>query len=212
MNIKDYKWEDLDLAPRQTGIYAWYLIPVLRNADLKDSTATTENLLHIARQLKLPTFDVKAYGHLSLFLRGSLEHEHSIDNHKEGFTELVRYVLNDESKRQIFAKILTNSVPHLMSPLYIGVATDLWQRLQQHKRDINYYRELIRKRPNMDDHEDEKHKFALEVVKRGIPNRMLSVFITTIDTGLSPSDDFRMVSEAVETVLNRLFYPIMGRR
>lgn len=208
----NYEFDDLDLAPEEPGIYAWYLKPELRVADLADPQSTKNNLLRLAEQLRLPGFEVEARGHLSLLLKGHLSHSHLASEERSEFSQLVESVLEDELKRDLFAKILRTSAPHLMSPLYIGVAIDLRRRLRDHRRDIEKFRELQRVKLGDVDLEDAKQKFALEVVRRGIPSRRLQVFVSTGFESQHCPEDERVTVEAVETILNRLFYPILGRR
>ena len=212
MSIQDFRWEDLDLTPEETGVYAWYLDPVLRPADLADSQSTKENLLRLAEQLRLPRFDVKARGHLSLTLEGNLDHKHLASENKKELSELVDSVLENTAKRELFAKILGSAIPNLMAPLYIGVATNIRERLRQHRYQIENFRTLLRLGHHEKILEDERQKFALEIVKRGIPSRHLRIFISIVSEKNSNIEENRKVAEAVETILNRLFYPIMGRR
>jgi hypothetical protein len=212
VTVQDFRCEDLDLAPQGVGVYAWYLDPVLRPADLADHQSTRENLLRLAEQLKLPRFDVKARGHLSLMLEGNLDHTHLASENSGEFSQLVESVLQSEVKREIFAEILRGAVPHLMAPLYIGVATNIRERLRQHRQEIDHFRQLLRLGPKEVIFEDAKQRFALEVVRRGIPSRRLRVFTSTIVEQHNNPEENRQIAEAVETILNRLFYPIMGRR
>jgi len=212
VSIQDFRWEDLDLTPEGIGVYAWYLDPILRPADLADPQSTRENLSRLAEQLKLPRFDVKARGHLSLILEGNLEHAHLASESSGEFSQLVESVLQNQTKREVFAKILGGAVPHLMAPLYIGVATNVRERLRQHRQEIDHFRKLLRSGPKEVVFEDAKQRFALEVVRRGIPSRRLRVFVSTIFQEQNSSEENRKIAEAVETILNRLFYPIMGRR
>ena len=211
MDVKSVNWEDIDLAPEEPGIYSWYLDPVLRQADLVDSQSTKENLLRLAEQLMLPSFELEARGHLSLRFQGNLDHVHLASENSGGLSQLVESILNDDLKRDAFAKILGTAAPHLMAPLYIGVATNIRQRLRQHRYDIERYRELQRTGLKDSVIEDAKQKFALEIVKRGIPSRRLRVFISSTFE-IQNNENVRETAEAVETILNRLFYPIMGRR
>lgn len=210
MSVSSYQWDDLDLTPEETGIYAWYMKPVLRPADLTDYQSTRNNLLLLAKQLSIPNLNVEAKGNLSLKFKGNLLHEHLAIENGEGLSQLVESILEDNLKREIFANILENAIPHLMAPLYIGVARNIRRRLSQHRHHINRFRELVLK-GQKEEFENYEQKFALEVVKRGIPNGSLCVFVSTIQEKRH-LEETRKIAEAVETILNRLFYPIMGRR
>ncbi len=212
MEVECYRWDNIELAPEETGIYAWYLDPVLREADLGEFEHTKQNLIRLSEQLRIPDFDLIAKGHLSLTFKGSLEHDHLASGENQNFSSLVEDILEDKKKRNLFSFILSKSLPHLMAPLYIGVAVDVRQRLKKHKEDINKFRERARSEKFDESNFDERYKFALEVVRRGIPSRHLSVFVTKVTNDTQTIDDRRKTCEGVETILNRLFYPIMGRR
>lgn len=210
--MKEYTLDNLYGAPTEPGIYAWYLNTELRTADLNDNHATKTNLFRIFNQLKLPNFDIEARGNLSLHLKGTLAHSTVGSEDGPEFSSLVENILQNEDSRKLFATILKQSTPHLMSPLYIGVTNNIRRRLKDHKNDIDNFRKIIKTRVYDAQAEEPKQKFALEIVKRGIPNRYLHVFVSTNFDYKGSLEEERKAAEAVETILNRLFYPIFGRR
>ncbi|MHB8712503.1 MAG: hypothetical protein ACYC9T_09365 [Trichloromonadaceae bacterium] len=207
-----FEFDNLDLAPEGAGIYAWYMRPELRLADLSDKDLTINNLFRLAKQLSLPGFEVEARGHLSLSLKGRLDHVCLAPENSPGFTSSVESILDNDKKRELFAKILNTATPNFMSPLYIGVTINIRQRLRQHRQDIENFRIMQRSGFGDSAIDNAKQKFALEIVKRGIPSRRLQVYVSSgFDSNSDPEAE-RETAEAVETILNRLFYPILGRR
>lgn len=203
-------WHELANAPTLPGLYAWYLNPELRPGDLADRSQTVTNVIQLAEQLRIPTLTVTADGHLSLQLSGNLQHDHIGIEVNEKISDLVDRVLLPESSRRLFARILLAARPCLMAPLYIGVATSLRERLAQHRKAIDAPAGKIDESPY-----PHAHSFANEIHRRRIVPRRLYVHIVPIPTICDPSvpeEEQREVAEAVETVLNRLFYPILGRR
>lgn len=202
-----YRWHEVESAPNAPGLYAWYLDPRLRAADLDDAERTTQNLLQLAEWVRLAGLDVSADGHLSLQFTGRLEHQSVCWQEDKPFTDLVSEVLSDPDHRACFAELLSVSSPLFASPLYIGVATSLRVRLAQHKEAIMKYAAV--------QHGPDGHSFAGEIQKRGIPQNRLVVHCMTAE-GLKFSDldreTRRKVAEAVESALNRMYFPAFGRR
>jgi hypothetical protein len=146
-----------------------------------------------------------------LLLKGNLQHSHIGSDNGPELSRLIEEVISEEKSRKLFSKILESASPQLMSPLYIGVSKNIKRRLKSHKNDIKRYREIQKTSQEMSV-DDFKQKFALEVVKRGIPDRYLEVYVIT-GFGFSGSEnEEKKIYQAVETILNRLFYPIFGRR
>lgn len=209
-----YHWKDLSKVPSAPGIYAWYLRPELREIDLPDEQETRRNLDRLIEALHIPALDVAATGHLSLEFEGSIRHVLRTTANGAPLPGLISHVLGDPKQRQSFASILRLAAPTLMSPLYVGVAINLCDRIKQHHSLLEYYVETA------DELEAKAgasvgHSFAFEVARRGIPLDSLHLFATPA-SGLvpetMPAEEQRRLVEAVETLLNRLFYPILGRR
>lgn len=194
-NQLSYQWDEVSNIPSVAGIYAWYFMPKLRKADLVDAGLTKNNLAQIADILELPEMEIVADGHLSLKFRGKLFHE-SIGIESE-FSDLVNCIIESQESRRGFASILELSAPFFSSPLYIGVSNNLKTRISIHKNKI------------LNKDFDDGHCFAREVCKREIPLSQLVVFVFFNSEFF---DNNRKIYEAVETILNRLYYPIFGRR
>jgi hypothetical protein len=197
-----FSWQDLALVPAVPGLYAWYLEVGLRPADLHDFPTSREHLTRLAQRLRLPQLRVDAKSHLALRFSGALDHDH-LSSGDSGFTALIETTLADETRRRVFADILARATPALTSPLYIGVATNLNTRIQTHSQ-------MIERLSDFDPKDDPAYSFAREVVHRQIPQRKLVVYILPLEGDDVPLE--REVAEAAESLLNRMFFPILGRR
>ena len=94
------------------------------------------------------------------------------------------------------------SAPMFASPLYMGMAGDLRSRLATHKALIERYRRLYRQEG--EPARDSDSGFAWQVAKRRIPPDRLIVFTCTTAADNNIAVD-------IENILNRIYYPILGR-
>ena len=87
------------------------------------------------------------------------------------------------------------------SPIYLGMSDNLRNRLAGHKALIERYRSpnMRRGRPGTAD-----AGFAWQVAQRRIPPERLFVYTCVTESGSGIELD-------LENVLNRIFYPILGR-
>lgn len=209
--FESYSWSTLANVPSDPGLYAWYLATEIRAADLGDRAATERNLQLLGSQLSLPRLGVDARSHLSLRFTGELAHDYVGSTQRSEFTDLVARAVADPARRLQLAELLKLATPALTSPLYVGVATSLRDRLDVHKRTIEKFQEATDGRDGDSPGDEAAYSFAREVVRRGISPRRLRVYVIPV----RDSEDrelTREVAEAAETLLNRLFYPTLGRR
>ena len=205
-------------AMSKPGLYAWYLTMRLGKADLNTPENTTQALNKFAETMCYPPLLMNLQGHLNLQLEGELKHVHFGHANNKHNSPLLQEVLNDPKGRQTLSNIFELAVPLLCCPLYIGVSNNLKNRLNQHTKLIQTYQEEKVQREielaniaPVDDQEDLEHdkNFAMRVVERKInPNNLI---VGTI----YPKENtpiVRKAVEAAETLLNRMFYPILGRR
>lgn len=199
------EWDQLPDAPHLPGLYAWYLRPTLRKADLGDEAQTRANLVRLAELFKAPDLSVTAAGHLSKKYTGTLRHE-PLGSDEVEIAELVDSMLREPASRKFIAHILEAAAPFLTAPLYVGVSDNLYRRLAEHSHYI--LRNLDQVNPSSG-----KHTFAREIGRRRISPSELLVYCCAIDEAELPGDHtVRSVTEAAETILNRIFYPILGKR
>lgn len=200
-----YEWHKVEECVTLPGLYAWYVKPELREADLDDKDSTEANLRQIAEYLSLPDLDIRADGHFKLDFLGRMSHQ-GLSKREGSLSGLVDEVLDSDTKRKHLAAMLLQCEPLLMTPVYIGVAKSLRTRLMGHKRGI------LRQDPSALEH---RHSFANEILNRGIsPNRLVVYCVPSqaVNELALELDDEREISEAAETILNRMFYPVFGRR
>ena len=223
LNGKLFSFREVSNADPKPGLYAWYLMIKVGKANIK--SPEPENFLRrlerIAEQLHYPTLPVQIQGHLSPKMKGDLRHIW-YGHEKYPFSGGFREILSRSEEREILGEILESAVPLLTSPLYIGVSKNLQIRLEQHKRLLQEYqrhRQLQQEYqedtiqfPLIDNEESLKNdrNFAQRIVTREIDLNHLAVSIVP---HLQPSlgKIYKAIGVA-ETLLNRMFYPILGRR
>jgi hypothetical protein len=204
-------WSDLEEAPDRTGVYAWYYRPRISEADLGSAKDTQLALRHVLARLQNPSLRVEAHSHLSLSYSGELKHDTDRAGAPVAMTELVERSLETREGRELLAEVLRRGTVLLSAPIYIGVANSLLQRLRSHRRMME---ELQADRRSSDSEGPGERALAREIVKRGIPLRDLVVAAVPLERERTENWDMslRQRAESVETVLNRAFFPILGRR
>lgn len=199
------------------GLYAWYLSMQMGKANTSSPENTARMLSKFAETISYPALTMEMQGHLSLRLKGDLKHiYYGHPEHK--FSGLLEEVLQEAEGRSILNDIFELAVPLLTCPLYIGVSKNLKTRLNQHTQLIQTYQEeKVRQAAELantipvDDQEDLENdeNFARRVAERNInPNNLLVGVIYPKGSGVM----VRKAVEAAETLLNRIFHPILGRR
>jgi len=187
--IKYPKEEDVPLKP---GIYSWfYDFNTLRGL-VADKDQFIKELASIAKRLRYPELDGRLRGLWNESFNGHLDHHIDIPQ------RLLDALFDDQGLRDSFVSLVASFSP-LGNPLYIGitVAQTLRDRYNQH---IKAY-ENARINPGMD-----TNVFGSRLLDREIsPQNLIFGCLPVTLTGLS---DVR----SAETLLNRLFRPILGRR
>lgn len=215
--IQRFLWAEIYTTPASPGIYAWYYSPEITLFDLKEAIESLEELLcsgnkdearcyvrelldkrlfHYFRELP---YRARIAGPLKPTHEGYLEHKPDISD------SLVSRIVECPQRLQLIRDVLEVSAPHFASPLYIGMSDNLRQRLSKHKSLIEKYRSR-----GVRDETDRTHtqagdmSFADQIVQRRIPPERLFVVIcelTNLDS--DPVD--------IENILNRIYYPVLGR-
>lgn len=209
-----FLWHEMYNVPAATGIYAWYMSPRVPKADLKSAHTADIAIRQIAEKLRFPETQISLDGHLSLALSGQLAHEH-IGSLKD-FPSTLSQVIESGVGRDFLGSILHQVTPMFCSPLYIGVSSNLSRRIQQHRQFIESFsaqREYV-PGPIIDGEAaaERDYSFGKEVARRRIDPNTLSVCVITIECTASDEAAARQAVEGVETLLNRMFFPILGRR
>jgi hypothetical protein len=209
-SAKRFRYEELWQAPDVPGIYAWYVMPNVRPDSVVDLKS---DMTKLALQLVQPARRVEISGDLQFQLTGDAQ---QVPYTSERFSALIESTIESARERHLFAKILNVSAGYCMTPLYIGVATSLRTRLHTHQRLIEAAKEW---EVPFDDRTAEGNEWmvnarflAERIVQRGIRRTSLYVDAYPLDHDGVPRDISRKTCEAVETFLNRIVFPPLGRR
>jgi hypothetical protein len=205
--IERYHWSDLSNAPEKPGVYAWYYSPELTQFDVErtieqlqklgvnqkaEAAALVRSVLddRVFRYFREDDYHARIEGPLKPSYEGDLRHSFAPS---EG---LIARLVADPQRLRFVKGVLEVSAPMFASPIYIGMSDCLRDRLRQHKAMIERYRAG---RPD-----NGGSAFAFQVAKRRMPPERLFVL-----TCVMPNSEDMAVD--VENVLNRIYYPILGR-
>ena len=205
-------WSEIDLAPKTSGIYAWYSHLAISNADIEDvikriteakqfgdAAARTEVEDALDRFIFNPyretSYQVSLRGQLKPKYSGEVAHEPSKSD------SLVARLAGHPERFRAISDVLKTAAPWFTAPLYIGMAVNLHSRLRQHKNKIVELREL-----GSGGSKDESIEagFANQVVARNFDPTSLFVHIAEVSVDTGEHND-------LENILNRINYPIFGR-
>lgn len=204
------------------GVYSWYYRIELTDRDIEKCVEEVE--LEASQDARddlvrtfLETHLFRYYEEVPYFiaLSGKLKPRYEgLINHRADISPSMIRRLSDNPRNLIeLKKTLKLAIPTFASPIYIGVATRLRERLMQHVKLINQLEHLrasavgdiIPVPPGNNEDEDRDHKFAYEVsMVRGF--RPSSLIVNTLEL---PIDD--AIRYDLENVLNRINYPLCGR-
>lgn len=198
-------------ADPKPGLYAWYLRIKPGKSNLESPENFSKALKRITEQLCYPDLSMQLRGHLNLHLKGDLKHIWY--GHEENqFSDHFQKILELPEGREILGEILESTVPLLTGPLYIGVSKNLRCRLQQHTRLIQEgYHNQFSPVDSKESLENDRN-FAERVRQRKIdPNHLVVSLVYVSHPDICPRV-IRKTIEIAETLLNRTFYPILGRK
>lgn len=199
------------------GLYAWYLRIRVGRSNIGSPQNFSNALKKITEQIRHPILAMQLDGNFNMNMKGKLKHIwYGHNDHP--FTENFQEMLNHPEERELISNILDLAVPLLSGPLYIGVSKNLQQRLQIHTRLIEKYSKEQQEDntpeaavDSPDSLQNDKD-FADRIVDRNIDPNHLIVGVTYVyHPDLSP-DRIRKIVETTETLLNRIFYPILGKK
>jgi hypothetical protein len=205
-------WSEIDLAPETSGVYAWYSRLAIAKADIEGIIKRVE----AAKQHNEAAARAEVEGALERFifgpyreapyqvlLRGALKPKYGGDiSHEPTKSErLVARLVQDPTRIRVIADILKGAAPWFTAPLYIGMASNLRNRLRQHKQKIVDLRDTWSSGRGDDAPEA---GFANQVVARNFDPTNLFVHVAEVDVDGGEYND-------IENILNRINYPIFGR-
>src|SRR5689334_12217785 len=143
-----YRLHELEQAPDRAGVYSWYYAQELsdkdieakiRDVSLDADTASREAAIsaflerHLFRYYRETPYEVSLAGALKPKYSGRVDHQASLS------ASLVRRLAEKPERLRGLKQILRTAVPRFASPIYIGVAVNLRQRLLRHKALIEKF-------------------------------------------------------------------------
>lgn len=220
----------LDRAPSSPGIYAWYANVALSESDwkprMREGVDTAETFLinainDYARAHQHGSIRLRGQGGYHLTWKGELKQENVSDSQEQTSTTNLESHLSEISRnpedRKLLSALLKSAPPVFASPLYIGVATNLKQRLAEHRKAFETASAAIRQRPDRASALQHRGKdLGTRLAGAGIAFEHLECWVLpTADLGVSSSlgtPKQRVVAQAAEWVLQRIFQPVLGRQ
>lgn len=198
--------------PESSGIYAWYYRNGFGLADIR----------HIKDELMLTSNDSKKRELISDFLKDTIFNKFD----EEPYRARIDGSLKPSYEGELFQKFkvsqdvidrilcepdvlykINNELKGMdisfSSPLYIGMAKNLYSRITQHKSSIEKM-SAIRDRQGAWSEDFEDNQFALRFVKRKLRSDKLCVTFKEVDSESS-------LHNMMEYIMNRINYPLLGR-
>lgn len=228
-------FSDVFNAPQMPGLYAWYSILGLGNADLIIESQTRSALRRQTSRYKPNALESEVKGNLGARWKGQLadvsmddlskllegsepELNQGVSQAKQQRGTRLMQALEDHASRQALVNTLEKSIPMFLSPLYVGISENLNSRLQSH---VNAYRSFSKNRSvvtleenELDDTDEAAGRsFATRAVNAGFKEDNLQVFLLPFENqfDLNPAQ-IRNVISGVEYLLNRWTKPTLGVR
>lgn len=211
---------EVDRAPAQPGIYAWYVATPFSPHDWKPTIEggvdrNTEfflgALMRYASYFGPEVLTLQARANYSARWSGELTGPDMRKDSDE--TVRLRETAEQIEQRHVAVSLLCAAVPHFAAPAYIGVTVDLRDRLAQHLNDYERAREALRRNP---DRAGELHRKGKNLGARlagaSVPLEHLSVSVLPTDLPDTAPDTARRAAETTEWFLQRVFQPAFGRR
>jgi hypothetical protein len=188
-----FEYRALEKVKKNPGIYAWYL-------DIDDKT----DLKKFQKFFSSKQFNVSIDGNL-----------------RESYEGKVYPVMTSTEYNFKDLSILSGAVYEFGVPIYIGVSTNLFNRLLEHKKALEFelscgHSRSISKLNDGNsalislDTNEESSIFAKRVSESLIAND-ISAALLRVKVIYCPEIQDRSELFAVEKFVNRLYYPILGR-
>lgn len=192
-----------------SGIYAWYYQLSLGDADIRtllEELASSNEIVsrelvekflyrHVYQYYKEENYKAEIFGKLMPSFAGELIQQHQISG------SLTDFILSNPETLWDIKEFLKRLSIDFSSPIYIGMAKNLKSRLLHHKRLIEQFKN---ERVTHSNFEDRDENFASRVVTRKMNTKNLVVAIQYIDTE-------KPIQSALENLMNRINYPVLGR-
>jgi len=215
-----FQWRDIPRTPDEPGIYGWYYVPEITTADLESTVQRVleanddgkheeaREVVHLFlshalfRYFQEDPYTAKLHGPLKPTFIGQLEHHLALSD------TLIRRIAEHPDRLRHIKEVVEQSAPAFSSPLYIGMASNLRTRLMRHKRMIEASDLPLAFNTEAGsedtDHLTRDRTFAERVRSRRIPPTRLFAMTQVIANAEDSCVD-------VENILNRLYFPLLGR-
>lgn len=217
--MSKFGWTEISHVPYKSGVYAWYYNPEITEFDLNEcidiiTKFVKEGNISFAQDtvksfLEKFLFNYFTEDSYQVFLKGALKpkYEGQIEHVPSLSQSLVERIVKDPNKLKTIKKVIEDSAPFFASPIYIGMADNLNNRLLKHKKLIQKYRSETQGLLHINNNENKEvrdQSFAWQVCKRNIPPSKLFVIVKIVDETEHGYLD-------IENILNRIHYPLFGR-
>jgi hypothetical protein len=219
-HLEFFRGEDLPAGvPMRAGIYAWYGRIVVPDPDRARATDTAglESLVReqIFARFQRQPYDITLSAALEPRFRGRVLHSPESLPPADGSADAISRAADAVSDF-----LARSFAPAFSAPIYVGKAVKqpLSSRIAQHLAGLREYlgrsaeyletqrRGLLEDPMSLDPEEIDAHSFAIEAaVRRFSPSRLF--LVTYAPPTINPAD-----IGLLENVVNRINYPICGRR
>ncbi len=222
MGTKHFRFSEVTSAPNTPGVYSWYyrieltdkdIARCIEDIELESSQDARDTVMrdfletHLFRYYKEVPYFVTMTGQLKAQYEGHIDHRPNVS------PSMIRRLSVTPNNLYELKRTLKLAIPLFASPIYIGVAKRLRDRLLQHVQLIDHLQNLRASaigniqplfKGGTED-EDRDHKFAYEVsMVRGF--RTSSLIVNTLELPVENS-----IRYDLENILNRINYPLCGR-
>jgi hypothetical protein len=222
VSTSHFRFSEVSGAPNTPGVYSWYyrieltdkdIAKCIEDVEMETSKEAREEIVRAFLENKLFRYYKEVPYYIALSGQLKPKYEGFIDHKAEVSYSLINRLAAVPNNLHQLKKTLRLAIPVFASPIYIGVATRLRERLLQHVRLIDQLHHLrasaiddsIPSLKGETEEEDRDHKFAYEVsMVRGF--RPSSLVVNTLELPIDDSIRFDL-----ENILNRINYPLCGR-
>jgi hypothetical protein len=242
-----YRFNEVEQSPEAIGIYAWYGVLHVGPIDWKDSTRngmTGESSLRSALVRHSQRFRPQELSALARrnwhVWKGRLKDERFqnfiervLQGHEDGTMigatpqakalardrAAVSATLSDQNSRGALVRVLTNSIPILSAPIYVGQTDNLQRRLLEHKSAFLSISSYDIVNPGLDGgHRDREldKTFAGRAAQSGFSSENLVAWTLNIDKLLGGDiqsvEQRKQITKSAELLLNNWAHPVLGKR
>lgn len=226
--VRSFTALEVERAPSVPGIYAWYVrFPLAaddwmprKEEDIDEAAVDLERAVDdYARYHQPKPIALSGADDYELPWAGVLKRR-SISDRGIGTTSVaeikLRKIYNDPEQRRILIGLLHQAQPVFGTPLYVGVADNLRNRLRAHLQDYENARDGLKNQPQRaEEYHFNGKKLGERIAGASIPLSLLEVYVLpALADSQSGKNLFneRNVAEGAEWLVQRVFKPEMGRR